>query len=92
MKRCSVLLVALLMVITMLPGTALAEEELITLRVMGPSATLTAGSEQMTFDEWMHSGSPLVNAFNEGADESVFADHDAMIELVERAAQSVTVE
>lgn len=65
MKRCSVLLVALLMVITMLPGTALAEEELITLRVMGPSATLTAGSEQMTFDEWMHSGSPLVNAFNE---------------------------
>lgn len=43
-------------------------------------------------DSGISGHSVLVNAFNEGADESVFADHDAMIELVERAAQSVTVE
>ena len=36
--------------------------------------------------------SVLVNAINEGDDESVFADRDAMLDLVERAAASLTFE
>ena len=46
-------------------GATAESTELKTLRIMAPSGTITAGDQQMTFEEWMNSDSQLVTAFND---------------------------